>query len=268
MIRVPLRLWPRRSLWAKAAVIVWTARRCAWTWARPAGAAWALSATGAAAAASASGAARKAIARRRCMIFPFSKLGCGAVSRPPLECPVNPPGSFKALPVPGRIWSLDQRPPFRIDEHFAPPDMVGSTDHPFFLHPLDQPRGIIVADAQLALEVGGRSLLALGDDLDGLAEHLRLGIVLADRLAVEDVAAILRLFGDRLDIIRMTLPAPEIGHLAHLLVGDEGAVDARDLLAARHVEHVALAEQLLGALLAENGTRIDLRGARQADARR
>jgi hypothetical protein len=30
-------------------------------------------------------------------------------------------------------------------------------------------------------------------------------------------------------------------------------MDARDAPAARHVEHVALAEQLLGALLAEDG---------------
>ena len=44
-----------------------------------------------------------------------------------------------------------------------------------------------------------------------------------------------------------------VGDRAHLLVGDERAVDAGDLLAAGHVEHVALAEQLLGALLAEDG---------------
>jgi hypothetical protein len=37
------------------------------------------------------------------------------------------------------------------------------------------------------------------------------------------------------------------------------------LLAARHVEHVALAEQLLGALLAEDGAAVDLRCDREAD---
>ena len=42
-------------------------------------------------------------------------------------------------------------------------------------------------------------------------------------------------------------------------------MDAGDLLAAGHVEHVALAEQLLGALLAEDGARIDLGGDREAD---
>ena len=42
--------------------------------------------------------------------------------------------------------------------------MVGGADHAFLLHPLDQPRGIVVADAQLPLQVGGRGLLALGED--------------------------------------------------------------------------------------------------------
>ncbi len=40
------------------------------------------------------------------------------------------------------------------------------------------------------------------------------------------------------------------------------------LLAARHVEHVALAEQLLGALLAQDGAGIDLAGDGEGDARR
>src|SRR4249919_3109903 len=102
----------------------------------------------------------------------------------------------------------DERAPFRIDQHFAAADMVGGADHAFLLHPLDQPRRIVVADAQLPLQVGGRGLLALGDDLYRLAEHLRLGIVLADRLAVEDIAAVLGLLGDRLDIFGMALAAP------------------------------------------------------------
>ena len=59
-----------------------------------------------------------------------------------------------------------------------------------------------------------------------------------------------------------------VGDGAHLLVGDERAVDAGDLLAARHVEHVALAEQLLGALLAEDGAAVDLRGDGEGDAGR
>ena len=45
-------------------------------------------------------------------------------------------------------------------------------------------------------------------------------------------------------------------------------MDADDLLAAGHVEHVALAEQLLGALLAEDGAAVDLAGDLEADAGR
>jgi hypothetical protein len=45
-------------------------------------------------------------------------------------------------------------------------------------------------------------------------------------------------------------------------------VDAGDAAAAGHVEHVALAEQLLGALLAENGAAVDLRRHLEGDAGR
>src|SRR3954466_11994205 len=87
--------------------------------------------------------------------------------------------------------SRSDRPPLGIDQHFAAADMVGDADDAVLLHPLDQPRGIVVADAELALEVGGRGLLALRHGLHGLAIELRLGIVLAGRLALEHVAAVL-----------------------------------------------------------------------------
>src|SRR5947209_3138948 len=136
----------------------------------------------------------------------------------------------------------------RIHQHLAAADMVGLADEAVLLHAFDQPRGAVVSDAELPLEVGGRRLLALGDNLDCLAIELGLGVVLAGRLTIEQIAAILRLLGDRLDIVGSALPAPMLGDRADLLVGDERAVDANDLLAAGHVEHVALAEQLLGAL--------------------
>ena len=66
--------------------------------------------------------------------------------------------------------------------------MVGLADEAVLLHPLDQPRRAVVADAQLALEIAGRGLLAFGDDLDRFAIKLGLGIVLADRLSVEQIA--------------------------------------------------------------------------------
>jgi hypothetical protein len=59
-----------------------------------------------------------------------------------------------------------------------------------------------------------------------------------------------------------------VGDQPHFVVADEGAVDAQDLLAAGHVEHVALAQQLLGALLAKDGAAVDLAGDLEADAGR
>ena len=60
-----------------------------------------------------------------------------------------------------------------------------------------------------------------------------------------------------------------MGHdLLDLGVGDEGPVHAGDAAAARHVQHVALAEQLLGALLAEDGAAVDLAGHLEGDAGR
>ena len=56
--------------------------------------------------------------------------------------------------------------------------------------------------------------------------------------------------------------------LLDFVVGDERAVHAADAAAAGHVEHVALAEQLLGALLAEDGAAVDLRGDLEGDAGR
>ena len=56
--------------------------------------------------------------------------------------------------------------------------------------------------------------------------------------------------------------------LLDLGVRDERPVHARNAAAAGHVEHVALAEQLLGALLAENGAAVDLRGHLEGDAGR
>jgi len=46
--------------------------------------------------------------------------------------------------------------------------------------------------------------------------------------------------------------------LSDFVVRHEGPVDARDAFRRPPVEHVALAEQLLGALLAEDGAAVDL----------
>ena len=61
-----------------------------------------------------------------------------------------------------------------------------------------------------------------------------------------------------LDVGRLALRPQVAHHLLDLAVADERAVHARDLAAAGHVEHVALAQQLLAALLAQDGAAVDL----------
>src|ERR1700759_3106949 len=167
--------------------------------------------------------------------------------------PTEPCGSvpFSRKPASNRVA-------VGVDQHFAAADMIGLTDQAVFLHSLDQARGAVVADPKLTLQVGRRGLLALRDDLDRLAIELGLGIVPARRLAVDQIAAVLRFLRDRLDVIGRALLAPMLGDRADFLVTDERSVDADDLLAAGHVEHVALPQQLLGALLAEDRAAVDL----------
>ncbi len=74
--------------------------------------------------------------------------------------------------------------------------------------------------------------------------------------------------GDGFEILRRALRLEVAHHLLDFLVGAERAVHAADAAAARHVEHVALAEQLLGALLAQDGAAVDLRGDLEGDAGR
>src|SRR4051794_31012685 len=80
----------------------------------------------------------------------------------------------------------------RVDQHLAAADMVRLSDEPVLLHAFDQPCGAVVADAELALQVGGGGLLTFGDDLDRFPIKLGLGVVFAGRLAVEQVAPIFR----------------------------------------------------------------------------
>ena len=69
---------------------------------------------------------------------------------------------------------------------------------------------------------------------------------------------LIRLFGDRVEIFWRALGLEEAHHILDFMVGHKGAVDAADAAARRHVQHVALAQQLLGALLAQDGATVDL----------
>src|SRR5947209_2979194 len=123
----------------------------------------------------------------------------------------------------------------RVDQHLAAADVVRLSHESVLLHALDQPRRAVVADAELALQVGGGGFLAFGNDLDSLAVELRFRVVFTGRLAVEKIASIFRFFGDRLIVVGRPLFAPMFGDRAHFLIADERAMDADNLLGARPV---------------------------------
>ena len=69
--------------------------------------------------------------------------------------------------------------------------------------------------------------------------------------------------------LRLRLRAPVLGDQLHLLGGHEGALHAQHAGAAEGTEqHVAFAEQALGAALVEDDARVGLRGDGEGDARR
>ena len=115
--------------------------------------------------------------------------------------------------------------------------MIGAADDAVIRHPLDQPRGGIVADAELALEPRGRGLLAFADELDGGAILLVLGRILAGRRAVER-EALLRLLGDAGDIVGLPLRAPGLGDPLVPPVADDRVVDAYERLVAGLVKDI------------------------------
>src|SRR6056297_2457012 len=53
-------------------------------------------------------------------------------------------------------------------QHLALADVVGGADHALLLHLFHEPRGLVVADRQLALDVGGRALPVAHRDLHRL----------------------------------------------------------------------------------------------------
>src|SRR5215208_2517515 len=212
---VPAAERPRASVCTKLAVIVCTERMCAPSLvmsgdsAAKAGAAAAMMATG-----------TSARAKELAKVIPYSWRFCAGNWRLAIECGLN-------LSVPYRSGARrSDRVPLGVDQHFAASDMVRLADEAVLFHALDQPCRAVVADAQLALEIGGRGLLAFSDDLYGLAIELSLCVVLAGRLAVEQIAPVLRLFGDRLDVVGRALFPPMLGDRAHLFVRHERAVDA------------------------------------------
>src|SRR5262245_38379801 len=109
---------------------------CAWTLARSEFTAAAVG--GAAATIAAGSSARAKLVERLIRRTPGI---CAWNWRSRLECGLN-------FPVPFRSGGQhSNRMPVRVDQHLAPADMIGLSDEAILLHPLDQPRRAVVADA-------------------------------------------------------------------------------------------------------------------------
>src|SRR3546814_9948881 len=150
--------------------------------------------------------------------MPFKSWARGSV--PPSVCPEEPLSLSKGLSQDERMWIHSSAwLPILVGEHVATADMVGRTDQPFLLHPLDQARGAVISDAQLPLQPARRGLLAFGDDLAGLRIHAVFGAVAAGGGALHRKAAVLGVLGDAVDIVGAALTLPVIGDRAPLVVG-------------------------------------------------
>src|SRR5690349_16187624 len=119
--------------------------------------------------------------------------------------------------------------------------MIGRRHHTLAFHALDDSRGAVVADLQIALDEAGRAFAFAGDQRDRLVVEL-IALAFLAALARQARTALLALgiVGDRVDVGRLTLRAQMAHDLFDLAVAHERTVHARDLAAARHVEHVAL----------------------------
>src|SRR5690606_8124116 len=154
-------------------------------------------------------------------------------------------------------------------QYLALARMVGRADDTFLLHSLDDGGGTVVAYAEAALDIAGRGLAIPKDNSDSLIVgivgilQIAAGPTLAGRRVV--LVIVLR---DGIEIFRHALRLEVPNNLFDFVVGYERPVDTLHAAAAGHVEHVAHAEQLFRALLAQNRARVDLRRHLEGDAGR
>src|SRR5476649_2253733 len=135
--------------------------------------------------------------------------------------------------------------------------MVGAADDAFLLHAFDDAGGAVVADLQIALDEAGAALALARHQRDRLVvELVALGVLAFARQAEPALVAI-GIVGHGFDVSRYALGAKMAHHLLDFAVRYERPVHARDLAAAGHIEHVALAQQLLAALFSKNGAAVD-----------
>src|SRR5438067_7008301 len=140
---------------------------------------------------------------------------------------------------------------WRRGEDLALADMVGGADDALGFHALDQSRGAVVADLQIALHKARRGLALAGDERHGLVVQriARAAFLLAKSIEPAARAIIL---GDVEEVLRLAVPLQKRDDALDLFVRHKGPVHARDAPPSRHVEHVAAPEELLGAAFAQD----------------
>src|SRR5690625_2550152 len=160
---------------------------------------------------------------------------------PPRQCrgaDLSVPASRRPSPVPefSRRQKAAEQPTTTsrarsplLDQDLAPPHRIGGGDDALILHHLDDPRGLVVADREPALDIACRTSAIARDDGDGVVVKLGIRVacgckaeLLVDRrlrLLVDDL-------GHRHHIIRLPDLAEMIDDLLDLLIGDKGPVHA------------------------------------------
>src|SRR6516225_5422746 len=166
-----------------------------------------------------------------------------------------------SIPVVGRTFG---------NQDLALAGMVGLPDDAFLFHALHDGRRAIVADLEPALDVGSRGLAVALYDCNGLLKEVaafgetHAGRV-EHRISILVLLAACRYF---FEVFRRALRLQMAYHFFHFVIRYERSVHAIDSAAAGHVEHVALTEQLFGALFSQDGAAVDLGRHLERDAGR
>src|SRR5207249_2078152 len=136
------------------------------------------------------------------------------------------------------------------------------------LHLLDESRRPVVADAKVALHQRYRRPARLENERYRLVVHrVRFAARAIDGQIVFAVA-VRSTIENPIEILRTALRLQVLDDAVHFCVGHECTVHALRMPdSRRHIKHVALAEQRLGAHLIEDGTRVDLACDLKRDAR-
>ncbi len=138
-------------------------------------------------------------------------------------------------------------------------------------HGFDHAGGAVVADFQFALHSGNRGAAAFEHESHGFVVK-RIGfsvVVTATAAALKAATGFFDAVEDVVVVFRRAAQLPGLHHAVHFIVRYERAMHPnRQAGAWRHVEHVTVAQQLLGTALVDDGSRVDLARHLERHARR